>query len=506
MKSIFSNFKADFSASIVVFFVALPLCLGIALASGAPLFSGIIAGIVGGIVVGVLSKSKFGVSGPAAGLAAIVLLAIPELGGFQFFLAALVIAGGIQIVFSILRFGTIAQYFPSSVIKGMLAGIGILIILKQIPHAFGYDRDFEGDESFWQVDGENTFTAIISAFNHISLGAVIISTITLLILLFWDKLVNAKFKVLKVIPASLLAVVVGVLYTVLSPSISADIVIEKIHLVSVPIASSFNDFVLQFTLPDFSLIKESKLWIVAVTIAVVASIETLLCVEATDKIDPTKQITPPNRELFAQGVGNALSGFIGGLPITQVIVRSSANIQSDAKSKMSAILHGVLLLLAIAFIGPFLNKIPLAVLAVILILVGYKLAKPSLFKQMYTAGWSQFIPFIITILGILFLDLLKGIGIGMLVGIVFILYRSYKNSHYLVKETNKGTKIIQLAEEVTFMSKARLLKELSEVEANSTLVIDQSKSRYLDYDVLELFEDFKVTAKEKNIDYTIKTS
>jgi MFS superfamily sulfate permease-like transporter len=506
MKSIFSNVKADLSASIVVFFVALPLCLGIALASGAPLFSGIIAGIIGGIIVGAASKSKFGVSGPAAGLAAIVLFAIPDLGGFEFFLAAVVIAGVMQILFAILRFGTIAQYFPSSVIKGMLAGIGMLIILKQIPHAFGYDTDFEGDESFWQIDGENTFTAILSSFNHISFGALIVSAISLLVLIFWDKLVTENFKPLKIIPATLLVVVLGVVYTFVSPLISEAIVIEKVHLVSVPIANSFNDFIHQFSLPNFALIGESKLWITAVTIAVVASIETLLCVEATDKLDPTKQITPPNRELLAQGIGNTISGLIGGLPITQVIVRSSANIQSNAKSKLSTIFHGAFLLFAIAFIGPFLNKIPLAVLAVILILVGYKLAKPSLFREMYKAGWSQFIPFIATIIGILFLDLLKGIGIGMFVGIFFILYRSYKNSHYVVKETREGMKIIQLAEEVTFMNKARLLKELSEVEKNSTLVIDRSKSRYLDYDVIEMIEDFKITAKEKNIHYTIKTT
>ena len=506
MKSIFSTFKADFSASIVVFFVALPLCLGIALASGAPLFSGIIAGIVGGVIVGSVSQSKFGVSGPAAGLAAIVLLAIPELGGFEFFLAAVVIAGIMQIVFAILKFGTIAQYFPSSVIKGMLAGIGILIILKQIPHAFGYDRDFEGDESFVQTDGENTFTALISTFSHVSIGAIIVSIITFLVLIFWDRLVVGKFKVLKIIPATLLAVVLGVIYTVVSPSIGEAIVLGKVHLVSVPIASSFNDFVHQFSLPNFALIGESKLWITAATIAVVASIETLLCVEATDKLDPTKQITPPNRELLAQGIGNTISGMIGGLPLTQVIVRSSANIQSEAKSKMSTILHGLFLLLAIAFVAPFLNKIPLAVLAVILILVGYKLAKPSLFKQMYADGWAQFVPFMATISGILLLDLLKGIGIGMLVGVYFILYRSYMNSHYVVKESAAGTKTIQLAEEVTFLNKAKLFKEFSEVEENSTLILDQSKSKYLDYDVIEMIENFKATAQEKNINYTIKLS
>lgn len=502
----FSDFKADFSASIVVFFVALPLCLGIALASGAPLFSGIIAGIIGGIVVGGISQSRLGVSGPAAGLAAIVLVSIKDLGGFEFFLAAVVIAGAFQILFAVMRLGKIAQYFPTAVIKGMLAGIGIIIILKQIPHSLGYDADFEGDESFLQPDGENTFTAIFSAFEHISIGACIVSILTIVILLSWDKIISKHLPVLKIIPATLLSVLVGVAYTMLSPSISAEFIIEQNHLVDIPIASNYKDFIYQFSLPNFSLIGESKLWIVAATIAVVGSIETLLSVEATDKLDPSKQITPPNRELLAQGFGNVVSGMIGGLPLTQVIVRSSANIQSGAKSKKSAILHGFFLLFAVALIAPFLNQIPLAVLAVILILVGYKLAKPSLFKQMYKAGWSQFVPFISTIIGIILLDLLKGIGVGILVSIVFILYKSYKNSHYVVKENNEGTKTIHLAEEVTFMNKAKLLEELSNVANDSNLIVDKTKNRYLDYDVLEILEDFKVTAKEKNINYTIKSN
>ena len=292
----------------------------------------------------------------------------------------------------------------------------------------------------------------------------------------------------------------------LSPTISTAFIIEQNHLVDIPIASNYQDFIYQFSLPNFSLIGESKLWIVAATIAVVGSIETLLSVEATDKLDPSKQITPPNRELLAQGFGNVVSGMIGGLPLTQVIVRSSANIQSGAKSKKSAILHGFFLLFAVTLIAPFLNQIPLAVLAVILILVGYKLAKPSLFKQMYKAGWSQFIPFISTIIGIILLDLLKGIGVGILVSIVFILYKSYKNSHYVVKENNEGTKTIHLAEEVTFMNKAKLLEELSNVANDSNLIVDKTKNRYLDYDVLEILEDFKVTAKEKNINYTIKSN
>ncbi|MCB9257400.1 MAG: SulP family inorganic anion transporter [Chitinophagales bacterium] len=503
MKNLLNNAKADFSSSLVVFFVALPLCLGIALASGAPLFSGLISGIIGGILVGALSGSRFGVSGPAAGLVAIALVAIEQLGGFQHFLAAVVLAGVIQLLFALLRFGTIAQYFPTAVIKGMLAGIGILIILKQIPHAFGYDADFEGDQSFSQIDGENTFTAILHSFHALSPGVIIVSVISLCILLFWEHILSKKIAFFKNIPGPLVAVLFGIAYYKFSFGMSALPSISPDHLVSVPVANSLTGFFAQFSFPDFGKIGDTQLWITALTIAVVASVETLLCLEATDKLDPKKQISPPNQELFAQGLGNVFSGFIGGLPITQVIVRSSANIQSGAKSKLSAILHGLYLLLCVAFIAPFLNLIPLGVLAIILILVGYKLSKPELYRKMYQDGWSQFIPFIATILGILFLDLLKGISIGMLVSIAFILYKSYKNSHYMVAKKGEGETHIILAEEVSFMNKAKLLQELSKLENNQKLIIDQSNSRYIDHDILELIEDFKITAKEKNIELKI---
>ena len=422
----FSKIKSDLPASIVVFFVALPLCLGIALASGAPLFSGLIAGIVGGIVVGALSGSQIGVSGPAAGLAAIVLTAIGTLGGYENFLVAVVIGGAIQLLFGILKAGIIGYYFPSSVIKGMLTGIGVIIILKQIPHFFGYDADPEGDFAFFQVDGENTFSEIFLALNSISLGATIIAFVSLGILLLWSQVLSKKGKIFQLVQGPLVAVAVGVIFYLVTKG-NETLAIAGEHLVQVPVPDSFDSFIGQFSFPNFSIIGTSEVWIVGFTIALVASLETLLCVEATDKLDPEKRVTPTNRELLAQGTGNMLSGLIGGLPITQVIVRSSANIQSGGRTKLSAIIHGFFLLISVILIPTVLNMIPLSVLAAVLLIVGYKLAKPSTFKAMYKAGWKQFVPYIVTIVGIVFTDLLIGIGLGLAVGIVIVLLKSYQN-------------------------------------------------------------------------------
>lgn len=499
---LFDNISKDIPASIVVFFVALPLCLGIALASGAPLFSGLIAGIVGGIIVGALSGSKIGVSGPAAGLAAIVLTAIGTLGGYQNFLVAVVIGGAIQLLFGVLKAGVIGYYFPSSVIKGMLTGIGIIIILKQIPHFFGYDADPEGDFAFFQLDGENTFTEIINSLNYIQPGSALIGCIGLAILLLWDRVLSKKGKIFQVIQGPLVAVVVSIIFYLLTKD-TGILSIAKTHLVSVPIPNDFSSFIGQFSFPNFNVIGNPEVWVVGFTIALVASLETLLCVEATDKLDPYKNVTPTNRELFAQGTGNIISGLIGGLPVTQVIVRSSANIQSGGRSKLSAIFHGFLLLISIIIIPRFLNMIPLSVLAAILLVVGYKLAKPALFKQMFLLGWKQFVPFTVTVLGIVFIDLLYGIGLGLTVGIFVILYKSYKNSHFLHKEGDDVGKIkMTLAEEVTFFNKGAILNELNKVAENSHLEIDVRKTRYLDNDIIEILDDFTVKAKERNI--TIK--
>ncbi|WP_407556372.1 SulP family inorganic anion transporter [Winogradskyella sp. 4-2091] len=501
----FKTLKNDLPASVVVFFVALPLCLGIALASGAPLFSGLIAGIIGGIVVGALSGSKIGVSGPAAGLAAIVFTAIQDLG-YESFLLAVVLGGVIQLVFGILKAGVIGYYFPSSVIKGMLTGIGIIIILKQIPHFFGMDKDPQGDFAFLQIDGENTFTELLKAINalisgNVSVGATVVALIAMVILLLWSNVLSKKGKFFQIVQGPLVAVAVGIIFYVLTLDTSLNISMD--HLVAVPVPDDFDSFLGQFNFPEFGAITNPAIWVTAFTIALVASLETLLCVEATDKLDPHKNVTPTNKELFAQGTGNIISGLIGGLPITQVIVRSSANIQSGGRSKLSAIIHGFLLLISVILIPTLLNKIPLSVLAAILFIVGYKLAKPALFKKMYDLGWKQFIPFTVTVLGIVFIDLLYGIGLGLLVGIIVILLKSYQNSHFLhIQDKSNGKHRIKmdLAEEVTFFNKGAILKELDSLPRDTYLELDVTKTRYLDHDIIEILDDFAFKAKERNID------
>ena len=498
----FKYLKNDIPAGIVVFFVALPLCLGIALASGAPLFSGLIAGIVGGIVVGAISGSNIGVSGPAAGLAAIVLTAIGSLGGFENFLVAVVLAGIMQIVFGLLKAGVIGYYFPSSVIKGMLTGIGIIIILKQIPHFFGYDAEPEGADSFFESSGENTFSAIAHIVDNITLGSFVIGLIGLFVILFWDNILAKKSKFFKVVQGPLVAVALGIIFFLITKGDSS-LAITADHLVRVPVPEGISSFLGQFTFPNFSVIFDTQVWVVAFTMALVASLETLLCVEATDKLDPEKHVTPTNRELLAQGTGNILSGLIGGLPITQVIVRSSANIQSGGKTKFAAIFHAILLLVSVILIPNLLNMIPLSVLAAILLVVGYKLAKPTLFKKMYALGWKQSVPFFVTIFGIVFTDLLVGISLGLVVGIVVVLLKSYQNSHFLhIEDKSNGKHKIKmtLAEEVTFFNKGAILKELDSLPRDTYLELDLIKTRYLDNDVIEILEDFSVKAKERNID------
>ena len=487
------NLKADIPASIVVFFVALPLCLGIALASGAPLFSGLIAGIVGGIVVGALSGSAIGVSGPAAGLAAIVLVAISTLGGFENFLLAVVLGGVIQVLFGILKAGVIGYYFPSSVIKGMLTGIGIIIVIKQIPYFFGIDKNAAESSTF------------IDMLSQINLGATLIACIGLSILIIWNVWLSKSFKIFQIIQGPVVAVAVGIIYYILTKD-NSTFSIDSAKLVSVPVPEDISSFLGQFSSPNFDQITNPQIWVTAFTIALVASLETLLCVEATDKLDPRKRVTPTNRELLAQGTGNIISGLIGGLPITQVIVRSSANIQSGGKTKSSAIIHGFLLLISLIIIPTLLNKIPLSVLAAVLFIVGYKLARPQLFATIYKQGWKQFIPFIITVLGIIFTDLLVGIGMGLAVGIVIILIKNYQNSHFLhIEKENDGIEKIKmtLAEEVTFINKGAILKELEQIAPNTKLEINVKNTRFLDYDIIEILEDFLLKANNRNIEISL---
>jgi MFS superfamily sulfate permease-like transporter len=463
------------------------------------MFSGIIAGIVGGIVVSLLSGSSLGVSGPAAGLTVIVLAGINDLG-FNAFLLAVVFSGIIQVVLGYLKAGIVGYYFPSSVIKGMLSAIGIIIILKQIPHAFGYDADYEGDLSFVQADGENTFSELVNMFNYISPGAIIITLVCLAILIVWERPFMKKHRVFQLVQGPLVAVVAGILLNQLF-KYSPALYLKNEHLVTIPIASNPSEFFSLFTTPDFSQFMNVDVYIVALTLAIVASLETLLCVEATDKLDPIKRVTPTNRELKAQGIGNIVSGLIGGLPITQVIVRSSANIQSGGRTKASAFFHGILLLLSALLIPGVLNMIPLASLAAILFMVGFKLAKPTIFKSMYSLGWNLFAPFLITIVAIIFTDLLIGITLGLGAAIMFILYQNLKTPYYFDPEKHhRDEKIkIELSENVSFLNRASILQTLNHLPENSQVEIDASKSKIIDHDVLELIYDFQENAKHRNI-------
>ncbi|MES2830310.1 MAG: SulP family inorganic anion transporter [Bacteroidota bacterium] len=488
------NLKRDLPSSIVVFLVALPLCLGIALASGAPLFAGLITGVIGGIVVASISGSQLSVSGPAAGLTAIVLGAIATLGNYQTFLLAVVLAGFIQLLLGVLKGGTIGNYFPSSVIEGMLAAIGLTLILKQLPHALGVDSDFFGDESFTQGDHENTFSAISSAASHFGVAAIVISFLSIVVLLVWP-----RFKKLAVVPAPLIVVILGVSLALFFNG--TGYALEESHMVKIPVVNGWSEFLGLFTTPDFSQITNSKVWVVAATIAVVASLETLLSLEAVDKIDPIKRVSPTNRELIAQGTGNIVSGLIGGLPMTSVIVRSSANVNAGGRTKMSAIFHGCWLLLSLLFIPGLINMIPLACLAAILLVTGYKLTRIDLFKHMYHKGWDQFVPFVATIVAVLLTDLLKGVAIGMLISIFYLLRTNMRNPFfYKIKEDgDKKNLRITLAEEVSFLNKAAIQVLLTNIPKETNVIIDGTNSRYIDPDVLETIFNYKHNAYTKGI-------
>ncbi|EDM35055.1 Sulfate transporter [Pedobacter sp. BAL39] len=493
------NLKRDLPASLVVFLVALPLCLGIALASGAPLFAGLVTGIVGGIVVASVSGSQLSVSGPAAGLTAIVLGAITSLGAYETFLLAVVLAGAIQLILGLLKGGMIGNYFPSSVIEGMLAAIGLTLILKQTPHALGVDSDFFGDESFFQKDNENTFSAIGTALGHLNLAAIVISLLSIGILILWPKL-----KKINAVPAPLVVVVLGIglafVFQGTGFALSAD------HMVKIPVVGGWSEFTALFAAPDFSQISNSKVWVVAGTIAIVASLETLLSIEAIDKIDPIKRVSPTNRELIAQGIGNMTSGLVGGLPLTSVIVRSSANVNAGGRTKMSAIFHGVWLLLSLLFIPGIINMIPLACLAAILLVTGYKLTRIGLFQHMYHKGWDQFVPFVVTIIAVLLTDLLKGVAVGMLLSVFYLLRTNMRNPFFyrIQEEGDKKNIRIKLAEEVSFLNKASIQVLLTNIPKETNVVIDGSNSRYIDPDVLETIFNYKHNAYTKGIIVTLE--
>ena len=491
----------DVRAGIVVFLVALPLCLGIALASGAPLFSGLIAGISGGLVVTVVSKSRHGVSGPAAGLAVMVAAGIETLG-FEAYLLAVIVCGIAQLAAAFLRAGVIAHYFPSSVIKGMLAGIGIILILKQIPHAFGYDQSWEGELEFLQSDGRNTFSEIGYALRALSPGAIIVTTLSLGVLLLWQGPRFKRTRLARSIPAPLLVVLLGVGLNRVFGAFRPDLLISSEHLVRVPLSSSVGEFFSNFVQPDFSQVTNPEVYVVGLTLALIASIETLLSVEATDNLDPEKRVTPTNQELKAQGLGNIVAGLLGGIPVTQVIVRSTANIDSGGKTRLSSFIHGILLLICVATIPHLLNEIPLASLAAILLVIGYKLARVSLFKAMWKEGFWQFVPFVVTIVGLVFTDLLTGIMLGMAVAFFEILIYNYQLSFYR-EETSEGCFTIRLTEHMTFLNKASLKRLLREVPPDSAVTIDMSTTRILDHDVREVIDDFTTHAAADGIDVTV---
>lgn len=495
------NLKNDFAPSIVVFLVAVPLCLGIALASGAPLISGLIAGMVGGIVVGLISESSLGVSGPAAGLAVIVYAGIQDLGSFPVFLSAVILSGLFQLVMGALRAGFIAYFFPSSVIKGMLAGIGCIIILKQIPHALGYDKVYEGSLSFIQEDGQNTLSELLNVLDFISPGPVLISLVSLGVLILWETNWIKRYNWIASIPAPLISVILGSFLYVSFEGIEG-FNLNQEQVVNVPVLGSFSEISTLVTLPDLSAMFRLDVIKLGLTIAVIGSIETLLCLEATDKLDPYKRVTSTNRELYAQGVGNVISGLVGGLPVTQVIVRSSSNIQAKAKTKASAILHGVWLLISVAIFPTLLNFIPLSSLAAILLAVGYKLIKPEQFVKLYNQGSEQFVPFIVTVLALVFTDLLIGVSLGLAVGLFSILWSNYLHPYYAdpdLEHPEDGVRI-QLAEDVSFLNKAGLIRTLDHFPDGLRVVIDASRTRKMHPDIQEIIDAFLINAKTRDID------
>ena len=503
-QSFLKNLSADFPASVVVFLVALPLCLGIALGSGAPLFSGIIGGIVGGIVIGSLSGSQLSVSGPAAGLTAIVVVAIGKLQVYEAFLAAVVIGGIIQVLLGFIKAGVLGDYIPSSVIKGMLAAIGLILILKQFPHLIGYDKDFQGDEAFMQEDGGNTFSGIFSSLNALIPAACAIGLFSLLVQILWEKYIAKRGGVFKLIPAPLIVVLVAVAINETLRSVNPAFAIKQTHLVNIPVADSLSGFVSFFTMPDFTHLSNPVVWTTALTLAIVASLETLLNVEASDELDPYQRVTPKDRELRSQGIGNIVSGMIGGLPLTSVIVRTSANVNAGARTKSSTIMHGMLLLLCVAFIPALLNRIPLSALAAILIFTGYKLAKISIFKDYYRKGWSQFLPFVITVAAILLTDLLIGILIGCVVGLFFVMRSNFKSAVFVVNDANKY--LFRLRKDVSFLNKPIIKNKLEQVPEGSFVLIDAARADFIDKDVIEVIEDFMKHAPLKDIKVELKRS
>lgn len=503
-------FSKDFPASLVVFLVALPLCMGVSMASGGNVVQGIMAGVIGGIVVGMISGSQVSVSGPAAGLITIVIAAFTDLKELtpEHYLGAfaltIFLAGVIQLLMGILKLGVIADFIPVSVIKGMLAAIGVIMILKQIPHLVGYDKDAMGEEEFLQTDGHNTFSEIFFSFEQLSTMALIVGIIGIIIHILWDSKWIKGNKILSVLPASLITVILGISINNIATNINPLYAIKPEHMVSVPIFSatgniseSFVGLFQSFTLPDFNFIQSAVVWKIAIVIAIVASIESLLSLEAGDKIDPEKRISPANRELYAQGIGNVIAGLVGALPITAVIVRTSANVNAGSKTKMSAIFHGIWLLAFVLFAPQLINKIPLAALAAVLIFVGYKLAKPALFIEQKQKGSNAFYPFLITFIAILLTDLLIGISIGLLLGFYFVIKSNFHKSFNIVRENENV--LIRFHHQASFLNKSVLKKKLNSILSGDSVILDFTNCTFMDSDIIEILNDFLIHASLSDI-------
>lgn len=498
------HFSKDFSAGLSVFLVALPLCLGIALASGAPLFAGLLAGIVGGIVVTIFSGSEVSVSGPAAGLTIIVFDNIQGLGGFPNFLVAVVLAGALQFLLGMLKAGRLSSFVPSSVIRGMLVAIGLVIILKQIPHAFGWDADFEGEFEFTQSDHQNTFTEILEALTHLSVGATLITAFCLILILFWENQSKKGKQLFTLVPSGLGVVIAGVLLNQAFRLWIPDFYLGESneHMVRIPQIRDWADVKSAFNFPALSALSNPQVYVAAFTLAIVAGIESLLSLEAADKLDPKRRVSSANRELKAQGIGNMVSGLIGGLPITSVVVRTSVNIYSGSQTRLSSFIHGLFLLLAVAAIPGLLNHIPLACLAALLLSVGYKLAKWEIFKKMYQEGPDQFIPFIITVVAIIFTDLLIGIAIGLIVGMLYVIYTNNRSAISVTRD--KENVLVLFKKDVSFLNKGHLKEVLDGLHKNDMVFIDGTRAQFIDHDIFTLIQEFKENAFYRGIQVEFK--
>jgi MFS superfamily sulfate permease-like transporter len=491
------TWRDDVPAGIVVFLVALPLCLGIAVTSGAPLISGVMAGVIGGLVAGALSGSSLMVSGPAAGLAPVVLLGIPQVGGFERLLPAVVLAGGLQLILGAVRAGTVAYYVPSSVIKGMLAGIGITLILKQVPHAVGYDRDAEGDMSFIESSGSTTLTTLAEALQQIQPGAALAALVGVAVMLWWP------FARVRLLPAPVFAVGAGLGVNELLRVYLPGLAVRDTHLVSLPTIEN-GGLLQQLILPDWSALASPAVWQLAVIIGLVASFESLLSLEATRKLDPLRRDAPVNRELMAQGAGNILAGLLGALPIAGVIIRSSANVDAGARSRLAVIVHAVLMLVAVLALGALLNRIPLAAIASVLLVTGFRLAAPSLWRNAWHLGYAHFIAFAVTIVAIVFTDVLRGIGVGFVVGTIFIVVEHLR-SPVLSRVSPPGAVLTRytLPEQVTFLSKAGIARTLNGLKPGTRVEIDGRRTIRFDHDALEVLHIFRDTARLRGIDYRL---